>query len=98
MKTRDTRSRPRPGPWFHSFDGDGAIAWQGKIVGEPQPGICLFQLFSWAHSEPTVQKIIALADMPDWSFYRTNAAMCAVGDRLVASWRMSQGGWGRAWW
>jgi hypothetical protein len=81
------RTAPRIGPWFHSLDNRGAIDWQGKIVGEPRPGVCLVQLFSWLDGRPTVQRLVPVVAMCGWSFYRTNVAMRAVGDRLVASWR-----------
>lgn len=70
------------GRWFHSVDDEGAIIWQGKLLAEVEPGLYQVQLYSWLDGEPTVQKRIALADMRGWKFYRTNAAMRAVGDRL----------------
>src|SRR5438034_1001484 len=41
MKPYAPRSRPRLGPWFHSFNKDGGLDRQGKILSELQPGIYL---------------------------------------------------------
>jgi hypothetical protein len=73
------------GCWFHAFSNN-EIKWQGHIVGEPVPGIYLVQLFDWFLGDPQFLRLVPLADMMDWQFYRNDAEM--------KDWHDSHGGRG----
>jgi len=70
------------GRWFHSVNDDGAIIWQGKILRDSRSGVFVVQLYSWLDGRPTDQRIVRASEMVGWRFYRTDAEMRAVGDRL----------------
>jgi len=53
------------GKWFHSFDSEGEIKWQGRILAKPD-GMYLVQLYDW---------MIAPRDMAGWRFYDTAEEM-----------------------
>jgi hypothetical protein len=68
------------GKFFHSWK-DGAIHWQGHILGSPAQGVYLVQLFEWLMGEPSSQHLVRLEDMCGWTFYSTCEHMNEVGDR-----------------
>jgi len=63
------------GLWFHSKDEQGQIQWQGHIVGRPEFGLYLVQLFEWIMGYPTFIRMVSMDDMKDWQFYRTDEEM-----------------------
>ena len=54
--------------YFHSVENE-KIGWQGVIVGNPEPGWYLVQLFGWLDGSPNVQRLIKLESMREWLFY-----------------------------
>jgi hypothetical protein len=63
------------GQFFHSLGSDGQIHWQGYIVGSPEPGWYLAQLYSWLDGEPHLRRLVPLSEMKDWLFYGSAEAM-----------------------
>lgn len=64
------------GQFFHSIGKDtGKIQWQGCIIGNPEPGWYLVQLFEWAMGEPNVRRLVRIEDMEGWLFYPDGEAM-----------------------
>jgi hypothetical protein len=63
------------GKYFHSANENNKIEWQGVVIGEPQPGWYLVQLFEWASGEPTVQRLVPIEKMIGWLFYADADAM-----------------------
>ena len=64
------------GMYFHSIGKDsGKVEWQGMVIGNPEPGWYLLQLFEWAMGEPNVCRLVLIEDMEHWLFYDTAAAM-----------------------
>ena len=61
--------------YFHSANENNKIEWQGVVIGEPQPGWYLVQLFEWSSGEPTVQRVVPIEKMIGWSFYPDANAM-----------------------
>jgi len=56
------------GQCFHSIE-DERICWQGMVIGSPEPGWYLLQLYEWAMGSPNVQRLVRIEDMRDWMFY-----------------------------
>ena len=56
------------GRYFHGVENE-KIGWQGVIVGNPEPGWYLVQLFSWLDGSPNVQRLIQFESMREWLFY-----------------------------
>ena len=56
------------GQYFHSIE-DGYLQWQGTVIGNPEPGWYLLQLFAWGMGEPCVRRLVHISDMKDWLFY-----------------------------
>ena len=54
--------------YFHSVENE-KIGWQGVIVGNPEPGWYLVQLFGWLDGSPNVQRLIKFESMREWLFY-----------------------------
>jgi len=67
-------SRPKTnslvGHFFHSVDPEtGKVQWQGVVVGNPEEGWYLLQLFDWLVGEPSVRRLVYISEMNDWLFY-----------------------------
>ena len=71
------------GRFFHSVE-DGKIGWQGSIVGNPEPGWYLVQLFGWLDGSPNVQRLMRIEDMREWLFYDDTEMMQFSYDHGVA--------------
>jgi hypothetical protein len=59
---------PLVGKYFHSLK-DGQVHWQGTVLGTPEPGWYLVQLFEWIMGEPSNQGLVRFTDMAEWLFY-----------------------------
>lgn len=69
-----TKSTPLVGQFFHSIK-DGGVNWQGNVIGNPEPGWYLVQLYEWLLGEPNVQRLVKFEDMTGWLFYDTTEQM-----------------------
>jgi hypothetical protein len=63
------------GQCFHSLDEEKQIQWQGQVIGNPEPGLYLVQLFEWMWGNPSVRRLMKIEDMLDWLFYENAGAM-----------------------
>jgi hypothetical protein len=64
------------GHFFHSIGKDtGKVEWQGVVVGNPEPGWYLVQLFEWGMGEPNVRRLVRVEDMADWILYEDAETM-----------------------
>ncbi len=63
------------GKYFHSANENNKIEWQGVVIGEPQSGWYLVQLFEWTSGEPTEQRLVPIEKMIGWLFYPDADAM-----------------------
>jgi hypothetical protein len=61
------------GLYFHTFLKDNEIQWQGIVVGNPQPGWYLVQLFEWLNGTDSNIKLVMMEDMLHWQFYADKA-------------------------
>ena len=72
------------GQFFHSINSEGKVEWQGYVIGSPQPGWYLIQLFEWFCGEPNVRRLVPLQAMENWLFYESAEAMCFSYEHGVA--------------
>ena len=64
------------GQFFHSIGkDDGKVEWQGIVVGNPEPGGYLVQLFEWLMGEPNLRRLVNIEDMEHWLFYEDQEGM-----------------------
>jgi hypothetical protein len=63
------------GKYFHGANENNKVEWQGVVIGEPNPGWYLVQLFDWATGSPSVQRLVPIEKMNAWSFYPDRDAM-----------------------
>jgi hypothetical protein len=64
------------GQWFHSLSPmDNQIQWQGTVLGNPEPGWYLVQIFNWVDDLPSVRHLVRTEDMRGWLLYPNAAAM-----------------------
>jgi len=63
------------GKYFHSANEANQIEWQGVVIGEPDPGWYLVQLFEWASGDQSVQRLVPIEKMIGWLFYPDARAM-----------------------
>ena len=73
IRGRDDKSIE--GKFFHSFNKDGEVEWQGYVMAEQAPGYYLVQLFEWFAGTPSTQKVVHIGSMADWEFYGTGDEM-----------------------
>ena len=58
------------GQCFHSIHPEsGQIEWQGIIIGNPEPGWYLVQLFEWVTGAPNVRRLVRIDDLRGWLLY-----------------------------
>ncbi len=63
------------GKYFRSANENNKIEWQGVVIGQPQSGWYLVQLFDWISGEPTEQRLVPIEKMIGWLFYPDADAM-----------------------
>jgi hypothetical protein len=71
------------GKWFHSYDADGVLGWQGHILGRPQPTTYLVQLYEWAIGDPSDQRLVEFEAMKYWRFYDSSTEMNEAYEKYV---------------
>jgi hypothetical protein len=75
-KSKTTANRESlVGQFFHSFNDEGHIVWQGEILKEPRKELYLVQTFSWVDGSPVESVLVPLDDMRKWKFYPDADAM-----------------------
>jgi len=64
------------GKFFHTFDKDGCVQYQGQIVDLVGDDIAIVLYFSWPTGSPTYHKAVWLSDIIDegWALYNTDVA------------------------
>lgn len=64
------------GKFFHTFDEDGYVQYQGKIVELIGEDIAIVLYFSWLTGSPTYHKAVWVSDIVDgaWALYNTDVA------------------------
>ena len=70
-----TKAEKLVGKYFHGANENNKVEWQGVVIGEPNPGWYLVQLFDWATGEPSVQRLVPIGKMNAWLFYPDRDAM-----------------------
>ena len=63
------------GHFFHSYNKDDLVEWQGKVISSPEPGIYLVQLYEWIVGAESCRKLVNIQDMIQWKFYETAEEM-----------------------
>jgi hypothetical protein len=74
------------GKFFHTFDEDGYVEYQGQIVDLVGDDIAIVLYFSWLTGSPTYHKAVWVSDIVDggWALYNTATAWReASGTNLV---------------
>ena len=91
--TTKTTTKPTPatrpetsliGCYFHSINPRGKVEWQGQVIGRPEPGVYLLQLFERFHGDPNVCRLVKVEDMHGWLFYRDNENLLFAYEHGVA--------------
>jgi hypothetical protein len=70
-----TKAEKLVGKYFHGANENNKVEWQGVVIGEPNPGWYLVQLFDWATGKPSVQRLVPIEKMNAWLFYPDRDAM-----------------------
>jgi hypothetical protein len=83
-KPAQTQRDPLIGKFFHSLEAN-KIAWQGEILGSPQPGWYLRQLFEWLGGQPSMQRLVPFAELKSWLSYDSSEQMVFSYDYGSAS-------------
>lgn len=63
------------GLWFHSFNEDGTIQWQGQILRLVEKDRWAVQLYSWMDGTPTHIEIVDRAQLSAFRLYANHRAM-----------------------
>jgi hypothetical protein len=72
------------GKFFHTFDADGYVQYQGQIVDLIEEDIAIVLYFDRTAGSPTYHKAVWVSDIIDegWALYNTGAAWreaCDIG-------------------
>lgn len=69
------------GKWFHSFDDDGDVLWQGQIIAHVDDAYYLVQLHESGGGDKGPQRLTTLAQMTEWQIYEAVEQMREWYDR-----------------
>lgn len=59
------------GLYFHTFNEDGSIQYQGQVDYQLPDGRLICQLFEWFMGNPNNQETFDLEQTKKWQFYTT---------------------------
>lgn len=64
------------GKFFHTFDEDGYVQYQGQIVDLIGEDIAIVLYFEWVTGSPSYHKAVWVSDIIDagWALYNTDVA------------------------
>ncbi len=70
------------GKFFHTFDDEGYVSHQGRIIDLIEEEIAIVGYFSWATGSPTTVHAVWVSDIVDdsWALYGTQEAMLDAYD------------------
>jgi hypothetical protein len=71
------------GKFFHSWDSEGVLGWQGQILRKQPPNCYLVQLCSWVDGNPTDQVIVTEEKVESFTFYDSDYEMRRAGDAYL---------------
>lgn len=63
------------GKWFHSYDTNGLVMWQGQVISAQPEDHYLVQLFSWLTGLENGSKLVKFSAMAEWTFYNSSEQM-----------------------
>ncbi|HZJ02261.1 MAG TPA: hypothetical protein VFE20_01050 [Thermoleophilia bacterium] len=72
-----------PGHFFHTLHDNGAIKYQGQVVGRIEPGLFLVELFSYNDGLRTHRQVVPVSDMTGWRFYPSAEEMIDYHERVT---------------
>ncbi len=70
------------GLFFHSYNPDGEIEWQGQVIGTQAGGYLIVTLFDWICGMNLTCKMIPLSLGEQWTFYKTSEEMKSAYDNM----------------
>lgn len=70
------------GHFFHTFNDEGRLRFQGQILGSVVPGYYLCQLFSAFTGEPSSRRIRHVAEMAEWALYSSEEQSHSAAQNL----------------
>jgi hypothetical protein len=59
--------------FFHTFNPNGTINWQGEVLGHPTPRTVRVQLYSWFTGGKTDVLVLPIEETRGWQFYLDTA-------------------------
>lgn len=71
------------GFFFHSFEPNGEVDWQGQVVGTQEGGYLIVELYEWISGINITRKIVPLSIAEQWTFYKTLNEMRDSYDGLL---------------
>lgn len=72
------------GSFFHTFDSDQAIQFQGHVLESLAAGVYFVEFFSWLDGRPTTRSVVRLDAMETWQFYADGDEMRLADKRRRA--------------
>lgn len=63
------------GQYFHTFEVNGPVKYQGRVVAEAGHGYYLCELYSWMDGQSANSQLFHIDKMAEWSFYPTAEQM-----------------------
>ena len=80
--TKTTETKPADwstlkGKFFHAFDEEGYVKYQGQIIDLVGEEIVIILLFEWFTGSPTLHKAMWISDIVDdgWALYNSDEEM-----------------------
>lgn len=73
------------GSYFHTWDDDGTLNEQGRVLSRHADGYYLVQFYEWFMGEPSSRQLRAFESMVSWTFYDSHEAMDAAYKKYVAT-------------
>ncbi len=59
--------------FFHTFNANGSVNWQGEVLEHPTPKTVKVQLYSWLTGHKTDVLVLPIEATRGWQFYLDTA-------------------------
>lgn len=71
--------------FFHSFNANGSINWQGEVLEHPTPATVKVQWYSWLTGNKNGTAVFPIKETRGWQFYLDEATWHAHASRERAA-------------
>lgn len=72
---KEPKQHPLVEKYFHTFNDEREVIYQGRIINELGDGYFLTQLYEWFFGDSSCQRIFHISEMNNWQLYENQESM-----------------------